>query len=597
MNDNFNPNWENNSKIPYFRRCVIQNFPFIEKDFDAVTDYQLLSKVVAYLNKVIEQQNITSHNINELYRVYELLKNYIDHYFENLDVQEEINNKLDSMAIDGSLTALIKNYVDPIYQVYEQSINNTVSIQNTRITAVENELSSVASGSPIPVSSTSDMTDTTRTYLNTTNGKWYYYDGDSWKIGGTYQSTGLADNSVSKNNLDSELKNAIFHSISTEIDKTTGEETHFIKDANTETPQFTSASTVYSLVIPIESSTKYIVQKIQSARFALYTSQLEPSIGVAITDYVQTNSATKLEITSGANDNYLTILFYNNLYDTLTKSNIFNSMKIYKGSVQETETQAEYLLDLIGDNIIADKYINLICDKHLGSLEKGYIAISCDDGTNSLADDTIPLFLGYKTTYNKNIPLTMGLMSNSQIFRSDNTSRLATVLSFINNTGSSVAIHGTNSYTTYTVDELYDFLDTQKEYLTTNLVAPTSIIYPNHDYNKRTSTVAGSYYGVCATGGNNFPITYDGNSKLAGPRSNMYTLYRFSLFNDQMTTQKIKDAIDYAYDHHMIFMPFFHDNTLHNDYDRCKGLLDYCVNYANSKRLTFINIGDIPNII
>ena len=492
----------------------------------------------------------------------------------------------DAQARSSSLNAISK-----ATEALTKTNNNTASILS-----MEAEISALGSTSPLVADSTSDMTDTTRIYVNTTNGKWYYYDGDSWEIGGTYQSTGLADNSVSKFNLDTELKNAIFHTISTEIDKTIGEETHFLKDANTETPQFTTGSSSYTWVIPIESNTKYIVQKIQSSRFALYISQLEPANNVAITDFIQDNTETELEITSGANDHYLTILFYNSNYDTLSKSDIFNSMKIYKDSVQETETQADYLLDLINSNIINDKYINLLCNKSLGVLEKGYIAISCDDGANSLADDTIPLFLGYKTTYNKDIPLTMGLMSDSQIFGSGNTSRLATVLSFINNTGSSVAIHGTDSYTTYTVDELYAFLDTQKEYLTTNLVAPTSIIYPNHDYNKKTSTVAGSYYGVCATGGSNTPITYDGNSKLAGPRSNMYTLYRFSLFNAQMTNQKIKNAIDYACDHNMIFMPFFHDGTLHNDYSRCKALLDYCVDYANSKGLTFINIGDIPFI-
>lgn len=112
MNNNLNPNWKNTTKIPFFRRYVLQNFPFIEKDFDALTDYELLSKVVAYLNKVIEQQNITTDNTNELYRVYELLKNYVEHYFENLDVQEEINNKLDKMAIDGTLQEIIASYLN-----------------------------------------------------------------------------------------------------------------------------------------------------------------------------------------------------------------------------------------------------------------------------------------------------------------------------------------------------------------------------------------------------------------------------------------------------------------------------------------------------
>ena len=32
---------------------LITNFPFIEADFDALTEYQLLSKVVEYLNNVV----------------------------------------------------------------------------------------------------------------------------------------------------------------------------------------------------------------------------------------------------------------------------------------------------------------------------------------------------------------------------------------------------------------------------------------------------------------------------------------------------------------------------------------------------------------
>ena len=125
-------------------------------------------------------------------------------------------------------------------------------------------------------------------------------------------------------------------------------------------------------------------------------------------------------------------------------------------------------------------------------------------------------------------------MQTSPIF-SDNT-RKAKVLDFINNYGSSVAIHGYPSYTSFTKKGLFEFLNNQKDFLTTNLVAPSSIIFPNHDYNELTSTIAGSFYGVCATGGANNPITYNGESKLSGPRSNMYTLYRFSLFNSQMTT-------------------------------------------------------------
>ena len=101
----------NNEKIPYFCRVVLQNFPFIEEDFDALTTYQLISKVVEYLNKVIKSQNTLVDNVNNLSSAFQQLHDYVEHYFENLDVQEEINNKLDQMAEDGTLQEIITAYI------------------------------------------------------------------------------------------------------------------------------------------------------------------------------------------------------------------------------------------------------------------------------------------------------------------------------------------------------------------------------------------------------------------------------------------------------------------------------------------------------
>ena len=105
---------ERTTKIPLFRRCVIQNFPFIEEDFDALTDYGLLCKVVEYLNKVINQTNLTSEQVEELSEAFNSLKSYVEHYFDNLDVQEEINNKLDAMAEAGTLADIISQYLNSI---------------------------------------------------------------------------------------------------------------------------------------------------------------------------------------------------------------------------------------------------------------------------------------------------------------------------------------------------------------------------------------------------------------------------------------------------------------------------------------------------
>lgn len=100
------------SKIPKFRRCVLQNFPFIEEDFDALTDYGLLCKVVEYLNKVIDSQNDVVAKTDGLIESFAQLKSYVDNYFENLDVQDEINNKLEEMAEGGELAGIIAQFLE-----------------------------------------------------------------------------------------------------------------------------------------------------------------------------------------------------------------------------------------------------------------------------------------------------------------------------------------------------------------------------------------------------------------------------------------------------------------------------------------------------
>lgn len=189
---------------------------------DSMSYYETLLWLCNYLeNTVIPTVNNNGQAVEELQSAYLTLHDYVEHYFDNLDVQNEINNKLDQMATDGSLTNLIKAYVDPIYQGYEATINATVNQQNTEISdfktsinsqigVINNKVDNATSGSPLVASSTIDMTDTTRIYVNTTDGNWYYYDGDSWEIGGVYQSSGISNGSIDILMLDNDLQKNYF---------------------------------------------------------------------------------------------------------------------------------------------------------------------------------------------------------------------------------------------------------------------------------------------------------------------------------------------------------------------------------------------------
>ena len=136
-------------------------------------------------NKVIPALNNNAEALQEVQRLMTELQEYVDNYFTNLDVQEEINNKLDQMAEDGTLTELIGNYIDPI-----------IEEQNASIEEINTKVEAVASGSPLVATSTSDMTDQDRIYVNTTDGYWYYYNGTAWTQGGIYQATALDNDNL-----------------------------------------------------------------------------------------------------------------------------------------------------------------------------------------------------------------------------------------------------------------------------------------------------------------------------------------------------------------------------------------------------------------
>ena len=90
-----------------FRNWVLQNFPFLEDDFDALTDYELFCKMVEYMKKSLDKIKDYQTEIN----VFSAKLDEFQHYFDNLDVQEEINNKLDEMAESGELTDIIAQYL------------------------------------------------------------------------------------------------------------------------------------------------------------------------------------------------------------------------------------------------------------------------------------------------------------------------------------------------------------------------------------------------------------------------------------------------------------------------------------------------------
>lgn len=105
-----------------FREWCNHTIPVLPQVYgDELSYYELL-------NKVIERLNDIGITINELI-------DYVNHYFDSLDVQNMINKKLDEMAQDGTLESLIM-------PVYTYDLTKLKSFDANDISLVFSELKS-----------------------------------------------------------------------------------------------------------------------------------------------------------------------------------------------------------------------------------------------------------------------------------------------------------------------------------------------------------------------------------------------------------------------------------------------------------------------
>lgn len=109
-------------KLTPFKWCMLQSFPFIEATFDAIDNYGLLCKIIEYVNKNIDKTNELGIKVEEL-----------NNWFNNLDVQDEIDNKLDRMVESGELQQIIETYLKVNTTIIFRTINEMKSSELLRV--------------------------------------------------------------------------------------------------------------------------------------------------------------------------------------------------------------------------------------------------------------------------------------------------------------------------------------------------------------------------------------------------------------------------------------------------------------------------------
>ena len=106
MND---PKVEKQPPVPPFVQFCCAAIPQVFDD--SLSYYEALCAMWKYLDNTVKVINNNAMITEDFIAKVNELHDYVENYFANLDVQEEINNKLDAMAEDGTLQEIITQYI------------------------------------------------------------------------------------------------------------------------------------------------------------------------------------------------------------------------------------------------------------------------------------------------------------------------------------------------------------------------------------------------------------------------------------------------------------------------------------------------------
>lgn len=85
---------------------------------DSLSYYEVLTKLCKMVNTMLENEDTNAENIAALAEAYQELEDFTNNYFENLDVTQEINDKLDELVADGTIGGYVVERATTLFNDY-----------------------------------------------------------------------------------------------------------------------------------------------------------------------------------------------------------------------------------------------------------------------------------------------------------------------------------------------------------------------------------------------------------------------------------------------------------------------------------------------
>ena len=135
-------------------------------------------------------------------------------WVENPSEVVQLGTPIDRQLFEGITSQLADMETQKADKTEVNNLANTkadVSYVDTELMTLDTKITSQASGAPkgtyatLSALQSAKPTGDANIYVVTADGKWYYWSGSAWVAGGTYQSTGIADGSITYKKMSNDL--------------------------------------------------------------------------------------------------------------------------------------------------------------------------------------------------------------------------------------------------------------------------------------------------------------------------------------------------------------------------------------------------------
>ena len=134
-----------------FKTWCLENFPFLENDIKALTNYEIMCKLYGYIKKVAKDVADITAEYNNLVQSFEDLYNYVNTYLTDMDDVKAaivlINQELDRLAEATSANASrIEAVNDNLTYLINSNYNTLKAYVDNQDAALNNKIDNIQIG-------------------------------------------------------------------------------------------------------------------------------------------------------------------------------------------------------------------------------------------------------------------------------------------------------------------------------------------------------------------------------------------------------------------------------------------------------------------